>query len=69
MNVFHLGVPDMVLSKAAGHVIITVEGGGIWLSKANAIEELVEEYHFIGCIVQYNIFGIAQGICNNFLLL
>jgi len=68
-NVFHLRVPDMVLGEAAGRVVIAVEGGGVRLGKADAIKELAEEYRFMGRVVQRDVFGIARGIRNNFLLL
>jgi hypothetical protein len=59
LDVFDLGVPDMVFSQVAGSVIIAVVRGGFCFGKANTIEELMKENCLMGRVVQCDVLHVA----------
>jgi hypothetical protein len=63
LDMLHLGVEDVVLGEAGSGFVVTIYGGTCATTECKAIQELSQEYCFVGRIVKCNIFCIAGGVC------
>jgi hypothetical protein len=60
-------MPTLVFGKLTSSVVVAVDNSGVGSWVVKACEELAEEDDFVGSVVEGDVFGVARGICGQWM--